>query len=234
MSDERKKALLNFCLQVGLSFEDLDLLDLAFTHRSLSNERANHENNERLEFLGDSVLSVVSATYLYNLLPTHDEGFLSKVKAQAVSEKTLALVARKFGLDNLLLLGRGEELSGGREKSAILADCMEAIIGAFYIDKGFEAAQKYILSWLSDQITAIIKEGTGDYKSKLQELSQKNFLALPTYETVSSSGPDHEKSFSVIVKVGGSTFGPATGTSKKNAEQEAARQALKTLAKSGF
>ena len=138
VTQERKKELLDFCKPLGLKFNDIELLDLAFHHRSYSNEHSQHKryNNERLEFLGDSVLGMVTAAFLYEDMAQNPEGDLAKIKASVVSEKSLAPIGLSIGIDKMLVLGRGEQLSGGREKPAIIADCVEAVIGAYYLDSG--------------------------------------------------------------------------------------------------
>ncbi|MBP3710624.1 MAG: ribonuclease III [Treponema sp.] len=229
---ERKIQLREFCERHNLHFRDITLLDLAFHHRSFSNESETHAhvNNERLEFLGDSVLGLVAAAYLYENFKRNPEGDLAHIKSVIVSEKTLASVASAFAIDSMLVLGRGEEKSGGRKKSAILADCMEAIIGAYFIDSGYHAAEKFILSFLVDEIVKVHdKRGAQDYKTLLQELYQKETKTVPRYETVAVTGPDHDSTFSVVVKLGGKVYGTANGKSKKEAEQNAAKNAYKIL-----
>ena len=231
VSPDRKKKLIDFCKNLGLRFRDIDLLDLAFHHRSCSNEDINFRdlNNERLEFLGDSVLGLVAADFLYNDMTKNSEGDLSKIKSAVVSEDALAPVALRFGLDKMLVLGHGEELSGGRTKKAILADCMEAVIGAYYADQGFSAAQKYVLSFIVPEVRKIQKTGGKDYKSLLQEMYQKKCKKCPVYETVSVTGPDHSREFRVTVHLGEVSYGPASGKSKKEAEQLAAKDAYEAL-----
>lgn len=235
ISPERKKNLISFCKNLGIKFKDLSLLELAFHHRSFSNEYAQHKNynNECLEFLGDSVLGLATAAFLYKDFHKNSgkisEGDLAKIKAVVVSEKSLAPIALTFGIDKMLVLGKGEELTGGRQKPAILADCMEAIIGAYYLDSGYEAAEKYILSFIIPAIRSVQKFGGKDFKTLLQELYQKKYKACPIYETVEISGPDHEQIFKVVVHLGNITYGPAEGKSKKEAEQNVAEQAFITL-----
>ena len=168
----KKEHLLGFCKNVGIKFKNLELLDQAFYHRSIQNEVHNVKSNERLEFLGDSVLGFATASYLYKNFD-NPEGELAKIKSAVVSEKTLASIAKKIGIDKLLVLGKGEKLSGGSEKPALLADCMEAIIGAYYLDSGYENAEKYVLSFIVPEIELICKEGMKDYKTLLQEEVQK-------------------------------------------------------------
>ncbi|MBQ9494768.1 MAG: ribonuclease III [Treponema sp.] len=232
IAPERKKALRTFCKQLDISFRNIALLDLAFHHRSYSNENEVHLhlNNERLEFLGDSVLGLVAAAYLYETFSDNPEGDLAKIKSVVVSEKTLASIALDFGIDSMLVLGHGEEKSGGRKKHAILADCMEAVIGAYFIDSGYGAVEKFILSFLIDEIVKVYNHrGIHDYKTLLQELYQKESKSCPRYETVGVTGPDHNQTFSVLVTLGTKTYGPALGKSKKEAEQNAAKTAYKIL-----
>ncbi|MBR5645829.1 MAG: ribonuclease III [Treponema sp.] len=230
ISRERKNLLLKFCRNIKISFKNLSLLNKAFCHRSITNENKGIANNERLEFLGDSVLGMVTASFLYNHLE-NKEGDLAKIKSAVVSEKALAPVARKFNVPELLIISHGEEISGGRDKNAILADCMEAIIGAYYLDSGYKAAEKFVLEFIKDEIEKVLENGIGssDYKSVLQEKYQKLTKKLPVYELVSKSGPDHKQLFTVQVKLGQKIYGPASAYSKKEAEQLAAQIALKDL-----
>lgn len=218
---------------------DLGLLDLAFRHRSVTNEvHKKHyevseygENNERLEFLGDSVLGLVTASWIFSNLPDKKEGELAKIKSVVVSEKVLAPNAIRLGIDKLLLLGHGEEITGGRQKPAILADCMEAVIGAYFLEAGFEAAQKYVLSFIIPEVQKVLQSGTKDFKTLLQELTQKKLKSTPVYELLDKKGPDHEQIFTVRVKVGEKVFAPVEGSSKKIAEQKAAEEAYNILSK---
>lgn len=223
--NQRKKDLLSFCKLVDINFKDISLLNQAFNHRSITNEQKNTKNNERLEFLGDSVLGMATAAYLYKSMD-NPEGDLAKIKSSVVSEKALAPIALKFGLDKLLVLGHGEELSGGREKPAILADCMEAVIGAYYLDAGYKAAEKYVLSFIIPEIEKVCKYGMKDFKTHLQEKYQKAKKQCPKYELISKTGPDHDQIFTVSVHLGNEVFGPAKAKTKKDAEQMAAKIAL--------
>ena len=225
LTKQRKHQLSEFCDSVGISFKNLENLDQAFHHRSLTNEAHGVKNNERLEFLGDSVLGMVTAAYLYNNLD-NPEGDLAKIKSAVVSEKALAPVAIKFGIDKLLMLGHGEEMSGGRTKPAILADCMEAIIGAYYLDSGYKAAEAYVLSFIEPAVKETFSQGVKDFKTQLQEKYQKKTKKCPQYELVSKTGPDHDQTFKVCVHLGDKVFGPVTAKSKKEAEQLAAKLAL--------
>jgi len=225
LDSKRKNDLQSFCKKVDIKFKDINLLEQAFHHRSLTNEKRNIKNNERLEFLGDSVLGMVTASYLYNNLE-NPEGDLAKIKSAVVSEKALAPIALHLGIDKLLLLGRGEEMTGGRTKPAILADCMEAIIGAYYLDSGYKAAEKYVQSFIINEINTVCTYGMKDYKTVLQEKYQKNYKSCPIYELISQTGPDHDQTFEYVVKLGAEVFGPAKGKTKKEAEQNAAKLAL--------
>ena len=225
LTKERKHHLSEFCNRVGIKFKKIELLDQAFHHRSLTNEAHGVKNNERLEFLGDSVLGMVTAAYLYTNLD-NPEGDLAKIKSAVVSEKALAPVALRFGINKLLLLGHGEELTGGRTKPAILADCMEAIIGAYYLDSGYKAAEKYVLSFIAPAIADTFSQGTKDFKTQLQEKFQKKTKQCPRYELISKTGPDHDQTFKVSVHLGDKVYGPVTAKSKKEAEQLAAKLAL--------
>ena len=232
LSPERRAQLGEFCKSLSIKFKNMNLLEMATRHRSCTNEGAGkpHENNERLEFLGDSVLGAATATFLYEELGEHPEGDLAKIKSIVVSEKTLAPIAARIGIDALLLLGKGEEMSGGRKKPAILADAMEALFGAYYLDSGYESAQRLILRFIAPEVEKVLKnKGAKDYKSLLQELCQKRYKACPTYELVRRTGPDHDKTFWMSVRLKDEVYGPAEGKNKKEAEQNAARLALEAV-----
>lgn len=233
LTPERKAQLLEFCKHLGLHFNNLNMLDLAFHHRSFSNENEEHKryNNERLEFLGDSVLGLATAAFLYEDMMDNAEGDLAKIKSNVVSENTLAPIAKeKMCIDKYLVLGRGEEMSGGRQKKAILADAVEAVIGALYLDSGYEAAEKLVLELIVPEIRKVQNDkGLKDYKTILQEAYQKKYKLCPIYQMVKRSGPDHDRTFWVSVKLGDVTYGPEKGKSKKEAEQAAAASACKVL-----
>ncbi len=213
-------------------FRSVALLDEALTHKSYVNERRSpaRKHNERLEFLGDAVLSLIVSDYLATALPDSTEGALSKLKAKVVSETSLAKAARRLELGKLLRLGRGEELSKGREKSSLLADALEAVIAAVYLDGGLEACRSFTLRVLAPELDAIAEQkerpGSEDYKTQLQEWCQKHHETLPRYETIRETGPDHRKMFEVELTIKGSVMGVGAGSSKKEAEQMAAKQAL--------
>jgi ribonuclease-3 len=206
-------------------------LNRAFIHRSVSNESGSKENNERLEFLGDAVLGAVTADILYKDLSGKPEGELAKIKSVVVSEETLSGVARELQIDGLLLLGKGEDLSGGRQKSAILADAIEALIGALYLDSGYKAAFAFVSRWMGPEIHRVLdKRHYQDYKSLLQEFTQRKYRNYPVYRLIKRSGPDHNRLFWMEVAINGLSFGPGMGKNKKSAEQEAARMAYERLA----
>ncbi|MGN0728218.1 ribonuclease III [Treponema sp.] len=233
LTKERRKELDEFCRNLKLHFKDYSLLDLAFHHRSYSNENSSYKryNNERLEFLGDSVLGLATAAFLYNDMSQNKEGDLAKIKSNVVSEQSLAPIAvEKMHIDRYLVLGKGEELSGGRKKKAILADAVEAVIGALYIDSGYESAEKLVLEIIIPEIRKVQNDhGSKDYKTLLQEFYQKKTSLCPSYSLVKTTGPDHDRVFYVSVKLGNSVYGPASGKNKKSAEQAAAAVACEAL-----
>jgi ribonuclease-3 len=211
---------------LDIEFRRPELLRLAITHKSAEQELS-LPSNERLEFLGDAVLGLVVAEYLYRSHPDLDEGALTKVKAVAVSEPVLAEVARKLGLGRYLILAKGEEQSGGRQRASILADALEAVFAAAYIDRGSRAARALVLRVLADHLQAIERqEHEPDYKTLLQERIQERHRTPPTYRVVSQSGPDHDRTFVTEVRVAGEPLGRGSGKSKKQAEQAAAKEAL--------
>ncbi|MFP4491913.1 MAG: ribonuclease III [Spirochaetaceae bacterium] len=240
VSAERKKELQLFEKHIGIRFRKLELLNLAFSHRSFANENSGEvDNNEKLEFLGDSVLGLVVSEYLYLTLTDKAEGDLARVKSFVVSEDSLADIAKSIKVDNFILIGKGEEYSGGRSKKAILADCMEAIIGAYYIDSGFKASKNFILKYLIPEINKVLENRhRKDYKTLLQEFVQKKYKSYPRYSLVKKTGPDHDRTFWINVTIDGKDYGPGQGKNKKEAEQNAAGVAYKTLAekpeKKGF
>ena len=232
LSSERVKALVAFSKNISIKFSNLNLLELAFTHRSCSSEDAlkKHNNNERLEFLGDSVLGMATAAYLYEHLADNPEGDLAKIKSSVVSENSLAPIAKKIGIDKMLILGKGEEMSGGRQKKAILADAVEAVIGAYYLDAGYKAAEKLVLEFMIPEIEKVLSnKGTRDYKTILQEYHQKKYKTCPKYELVRESGPDHDRTFWMKVHLKDAVYGPESGKTKKQAEQNVAEKVLQEL-----
>ena len=232
LTEKRQRELSSFLKANDLKFSDLRLLNLAFTHTSYSNEcRSASDNNERLEFLGDSVLGMITAEYLFSSFTRFHEGEFSKIKAVVVSEESLSEVALRLGVNDYLLIGRGERSQGGNLKKAILADCMEAVIAALYLDQGLDAARRFVLSFIPGQVEKFLENKLSykDYKTELQEYLQKRRGKIPKYNLVSATGPDHELVFSVTVEFGTKVFGPAEGRNKKSAEQAAAHMALIAL-----
>ncbi len=231
MDGERRRTLQTFQRTAGIRFRDIGLLDLAFHHRSFSNETTKERvNNERLEFLGDAVLGMAVASRLYELMADRAEGELAKTKSVVVSEETLAGIALQIGIDECLVLGKGEELSGGRKKKAILADAMEAVIGALYLDSGFRAAERFVLDSIDPHIALVMQNRHHrDFKTLLQEYVQKSYKTVPKYSLVKKSGPDHDRTFWVSVEVNGTSYGPEKGKNKKEAEQAAAAIAAAAL-----
>jgi len=196
----------------------------------MSNESDHKINNERLEFLGDAVLGAAVAELLYRSLGNRPEGDLARVKSVVVSEDVLSAVALELRIDTLLILGRGEELSGGRSKKALLADALEALIGAIYLDSGYKSALDFVSRFISGEIERVLENRHYlDYKSLLQEFCQRLYKNYPSYRLANRSGPEHSRTFWVEVAVNGQVFGPAEGKSKKSAEREAAKLAYEAL-----
>jgi ribonuclease-3 len=217
--------------RLGHRFADPGLLGLAVTHRSYCAENAGYVSNERLEFLGDAVLGIVVTDHIFGTYPDMPEGELAKLRASVVSAATLAEVAGELQLGDAMRLGKGEAASGGREKPSILADAMEAVFGAVYLDGGIDAARPLVLGLLDDRIAEAVHDGPGghDYKTQLQELAAHRYEQLPVYE-LRDEGPDHEKRFFAVVRLAGAAAGAGEGRSKKQAEQAAARAAWERLA----
>ena len=215
---------------IGYQFRNISLLQNALTHSSYANERWHNSllSNERLEFLGDSVLGMLVAEYLYKNFPDRPEGELTRMRADMVCETTLAAAANRIGLGSHLLLGHGEERFGGRSRNSILADAMESIIAASFLDGGIEAALKIVQKFILVEVP-VTKLHHADYKTALQELVQQKKNQILTYVLVSQSGPDHDKHFEVEVTLNGAVVGTGSGRSKKRAEQEAARMAIEKL-----
>jgi ribonuclease-3 len=214
---------------LGVTFVDPSLREAALTHRSFAFERGVDITNERLEFLGDSILGVVVTDMAFHSFPRMPEGELAKLRAAIVNMSALAEVARELRLGEVLLLGKGEEQSGGRDKSSILADALEAVFGAVYLDRGLGVARELIERLFRPRMEAYVRgEGDRDYKTILQELASAEMRALPEYR-LEERGPDHEKEFTATVFLGGTSQGTGTGRSKKEAEQQAAREAYARL-----
>ena len=229
LDEKRRATLANLCRTLGVQFNSAKLLHQALIHTSYANEARSGgcSHNERLEFLGDAVLDLIVSSYLFSQCPHLPEGDLTKARAQVVCEQTLAQRARKIGLGAYLLLGKGEALSGGRERVSILADAFEAVIGAVYLDAGFKSAAKFVLKQLEEDLR-IVKQGDyfRDYKTLLQEVVQRNSEGKAIYEVISEKGPDHDKLFEVSVTINHERLGSGWGKSKKEAEQKAAQEAL--------
>ena len=215
---------------IGYRFKNISLLQNALTHSSYANERWHNSllSNERLEFLGDSILGMVVAEYLYKTFPDRPEGELTRMRADMVCEQTLAKVAARIELGKHLLLGNGEELGGGRSRNSILADAVESVIAASYLDGGMEAAQKFIEQFILVEVP-VKQLHNADYKTALQELVQQKKNQVLSYALIGESGPDHDKKFDVEVKLNGVVVGTGSGSSKKRAEQAAAHAALEKL-----
>ena len=215
---------------IGYRFRNISLLQNALTHSSYANERWHNSllSNERLEFLGDSVLGMLVADYLYRTFPNRPEGELTRMRADMVCEQTLAAVADKIGLGRHLMLGHGEEQGGGRTRNSILADAMESVIAACYLDGGLEAALKVVQQFILVEVP-VTKLHNADYKTQLQELVQQKKNQVLSYSLVGQSGPDHDKKFDVEVMLNGNVVGSGSGSSKKRAEQDAARVAIENM-----
>ena len=215
---------------IGYEFRNITLLQNALSHSSYANERWHDslKRNERLEFLGDSVLGMLVADYLYRTFPDRPEGELTRMRADMVCEKTLATVANRLGLGQHLMLGKGEELGGGRSRESILADAVESVIAACYLDGDMDAAVQFIQKFILVNVP-VTKLHNADYKTALQELVQQKKNQVLAYRLVGESGPDHDKQFRVELTLNGEVVGVGTGSSKKRAEQAAAQAAIERL-----
>ena len=215
---------------IGYRFQNITFLQNALAHSSYANERWHNSlmSNERLEFLGDSILGMVVADHLYRSFPNRPEGELTRMRADMVCERALAKVAHQIGLGDHILLGKGEEQGGGRSRESILADAVESIIAACYLDGGMDAAKQLVERFVLSDVPAVKLHNT-DYKTALQELVQQKKNQTIQYTLVGESGPDHDKQFRVELSINGEVIGSGTGTSKKRAEQEAAKTAIEAL-----
>jgi len=215
---------------IGYRFKNISLLQNALTHSSYANERWHDslKSNERLEFLGDSILGMVTAEYLYRNFPNRPEGDLTRMRADMVCERALAQVAERIGLGTHLLLGNGEEAGGGRRRDSILADAVESVIAACFLDGGMESARNFINTFVLTDVP-VKKLRNADYKTALQELVQQKKNQVLAYTLVGESGPDHDKKFRVEVSLNGKVVGEGIGSSKKRAEQAAAQAAMEAL-----
>ena len=226
----KEKDFSGFEKLIGVEFKNKDLLKQAFTHRSFLNEHKSlkGKHNERLEFLGDAVLELVITDYLYNEYPDKDEGDLTSIRSALVNAQTCVEVAKTIDVNDYLLLSRGEAKDIGRARQYILANALEAIIGAIYVDLGYESAKDFILKYIAPMTKQVVKEELWvDAKSKFQEKAQDIEGTTPSYKTTKEVGPDHDKKFTVAVYIGNKVIAEGEGDSKQSAEQDAAHNALK-------
>ncbi len=223
--------------EIGYQFNDAKYLQKALTHRSFHNENPKKSvgHNERLEFLGDAVLDLVISEKIFTMFPDLEEGHLSKIRAGLVNESGLCRIAEKMQLGQYMRLGKGEEQTQGREKPRLLSSTLEALIGAIYLDGGMQPAKDFLLKYFDGEFNSDISQDSqlGDYKTQLQELTQKVHKKIPIYELISEDGPDHDKVFSVRVRLNGKELGMGKGKTKKLAEQVAASKALEALEAKG-
>lgn len=216
--------------KLGYKFKNINLLENALTHSSYANEvRDGTSSNERLEFLGDSVLSIIVSEFIYKKFANQPEGELTKLRASLVCEKSLCGFSRELDLGKYLRLGKGEEKGGGRNRDSILADAFEAVLAAMYLDGGFEVARNHVLRFVKEEIEHTDDEAFKDYKTLLQEIIQRNPEESVAYFLTGESGPDHNKLFTVEVRLNSNVIGKGEGRSKKQAEQMAAKQALSLM-----
>ena len=220
-----------FQQRIGITFSDQSLIIRAMTHRSSVNESPFLiGDNERLEFLGDAVIGLVAAEFLYQRFPEKREGPLTAMRAYLVRKETLARFAREIDLNKHLLMGRGEEDSGGRERDTTLSAAFEAVVGALYLDQGLEASKAFLLPFFRPELERLQTDQlTKDAKSRLQEWSQAELKQTPSYVTIGATGPDHNREFTVEVRIGGQAYGTGTGRSKQQAAQAAAQAALERI-----
>ena len=215
--------------RIHYTFKNKKLLHEALSHSSYANEGKRTRSNERLEFLGDSVLSIIVAKHLFTHYTHLPEGELTKLRASLVCEKSLHEFACDFGLGEFLLLGKGEELTGGRERPSIIADAFEALLAAIYLDGGMEQARKFVLQFITEHLNPKQAKGLNDYKTTLQEIIQQNKEEKIEYVPIEETGPDHDKTFVVEVHLNSNVIGTGRGKSKKQAEQFAAKEALELM-----
>ena len=221
--------LTEFEQKINYTFKNKNLCTQALSHSSFTNEGKTLHNNERLEFLGDSVLSVIVADHLFHKYKKLPEGELTKIRASLVCEKALCEFASRIDLGEYIRIGKGEERTGGRRRPSILADAFEAVLAAIYLDGGLEAARKHVLSFLPETINVEVATKMQDYKTWLQEVIQQNPEEKLEYISIADSGPDHDKTFEVEVHLNSNAIGTGTGKSKKQAEQNAAKEALSLM-----
>ncbi|WP_314762579.1 ribonuclease III [uncultured Selenomonas sp.] len=234
LSKTRREALRELSDHLGIEFQNIVLLHEALTHTSYANESKNKGvvHNERLEFLGDAVLELATSTYLFERFPKRPEGELTKARASIVREATLSRRAAELKLGEYLLLGHGEASMGGGHRPSMLADAFEAVIGAIYLDCGWQTAYDYVLKQLHGELLTIDSgENMKDYKTTLQEVVQKHVDSKIAYELLAETGPDHDKTFEFAVRINDAVYGTGKGRNKKEAEQGAAREALRKMKK---
>ena len=227
---DRGEALSVLQREISYQFNDPDLLNTALTHRSYANEMSGgtFRDNERLEFLGDSVLNIVVSHLLMERFPHCNEGELTRLRASLVNEKSLARISKNLGINECILLGKGESLRGGREKSSLTSDAYEALIGAVYLDGGFEKA----FGVVEGQFAPLLDQGLpddGDFKTKVQQICQNRFGCSPRYRSSHVKGPEHDKTFGAEIYIDGQLYGYGVGKNKKEAQQNAAQEALKRI-----
>ncbi len=227
---ERKKELKRILKKNQINFKNFNLINLSLSHRSYINERGLTENNEKLEFLGDSILGFVITEYLFLNFRDYSEGELARIKSVVISENTLSKVAINIGLDKIILIGKGEEISGGRAKKTILSDAFEAFLGSYYFDSNLNKVKDLIIKLFKKEINLVVEDKhEKDYKTLLQELSQKKFKICPIYKLVSKKGPEHDTTFIMEVTINNKVYGNGSGKSKKEAEKFAAMNAYLKL-----
>jgi ribonuclease-3 len=219
-------------VKLGIKFKDITILEKAFTHRSYLNEHRGEglENNERLEFLGDAVLELIISSYLYKNYPEKSEGELTNIRAAVVRTESLAEESRNLDFGKYLRMSKGEEDSGGKDKDYLLANTFEAVLGAIYLDQGFNVCIEYLGETLLHKVSNIVEKNLFiDPKTQAQELIQAQFKVTPLYEVIKEEGPDHDKKFTVALKVNQKEMGRGSGSSKQKAEEEAAKMAIDTI-----
>ncbi len=217
--------------KISYVFKNKDLLILAFVHRSFYNEHRQKvlEHNERLEFLGDSVLNILISDYLYSQFPLLSEGHLSHIRAYLIEATMCAHLLQKLSLSEFILLGKGEQMNEGRNKESIQADFFEALLASIFLDGGLDSVKKFFWFYFTQEIEARVKEPVRNWKAELQDYSQKKYQKTPVYQVLNAHGPDHHKEFEIIVYLEDVKVGRGIGSSKKEAEQEAAKEALQSL-----
>ena len=234
MNSDRKKALQEFCTIFCEPINNLEIMDVALTHTSFVNEKRCREakiHNERIEFLGDAVFNLIVGSFLYRNFPELTEGEMSKTRARYVCDHALADYARRINIGKYMRLGKGEHMSGGQDRSSILACAFESVIGALYINFGFEKTSKIVFELIGEEMLKHEYQTRVDYKTKLQEIVQQKEDFDIRYTVIKETGPDHDKIYTISVYINGSSMGRGTGKSKKEAEQLAAKEAIEAIKK---